>query len=193
METITDTFRNRLVYSNQSRALHVDLVGAAELSIEGYGHPIVAHESLIEWIESIVHGKSMLLRSTCLSASGRCPIDENADHYGVSERGQILLNLRSCASMWIRQGWRNLCTEIAGLYGPERHLLLNLLRKANHQRIGHRIFNLLHQTDAVSSILTCLQSFSASSSILNVSDNKCASRMEIVEWMLIVWDQKTCF
>ena len=100
-------------------------------------------------------------------------VDENSDHFGVSERGQILLNSEKlCLDVESSRVEKSFVLRFTGLYGPERHLLLNHVEEGKTIKgSGHRILNLLHQTDAVSSIMTCLQSSVVpSSSIFNVSD-----------------------
>ena len=192
VETITGQLQTQEWYTqiNPEQDYIVDCVGAAEPSTEGYEHSyFLGMQSIIEWIEKYqVHCRSMLFTSSTSvypQADGSL-VDENSDHFGVSERGQILLNSEKlCLDVESSRVEKSFVLRFAGLYGPERHLLLNHVEEGKTIKgSGHRILNLLHQTDAVSSIMTCLQSSVVpSSSIFNVSDNQCASRMEIVEWM----------
>lgn len=192
VETIICELHKRDWYSkiNPEQDYIIDCVGAAEPSIEGYKFSyLLGMQSIIEWIESHqVHCKSILFTSSTsvYPQTDSSLIDENADHNGVSERGQILLDSEKlCLNLHSSKVEKSFVLRFAGLYGPNRHLLLNHVKEGKTIKgSGCRILNLLHQTDAVSSILACLQSsLVQSTSIFNVSDSQWATRMEIVEWM----------
>lgn len=168
----------------------VDCVGAAEPNLEGYDASYrKGMRSILEWVNKTKKPLDALLFTSSTSVYPQTDgslVTEQSNHEGVSERGKILLEAeRLCLSASSDKVLKRVVLRFAGLYGPNRHLLLNHVREGRQLKgASHRILNLLHQTDAVSSILSCLnaQTISAETTF-NVSDNRHASRGEIVEWL----------
>ncbi|MBI2814119.1 MAG: NAD-dependent epimerase/dehydratase family protein [Opitutae bacterium] len=81
---------------------------------------------------------------------------------------------------------RHFILRLAGIYGPERHRLLDRLRAGSSQLGGagdHRL-NLAHRDDTVTGILACLGAPAAiGSEIFNVADSAPAPRTEVVRWL----------
>lgn len=81
---------------------------------------------------------------------------------------------------------RHFILRLAGIYGPERHHLLDQLRAGASQPVGagdHRL-NLAHRDDIVAAILACLGApQNVGSEIFNVADSAPATRTEVVRWL----------
>jgi nucleoside-diphosphate-sugar epimerase len=76
--------------------------------------------------------------------------------------------------------------RLAGIYGPDRHHLLDQLRTGADQLGGsgsHRL-NLAHRDDIVTAILACLGApGTTGSDLFNVADSAPALRAEVVAWL----------
>ncbi|HEX2860328.1 MAG TPA: NAD-dependent epimerase/dehydratase family protein [Lacunisphaera sp.] len=118
---------------------------------------------------------------------GGLEVDETADAPGATPNGAIIREselLLQDAPAAARARWYVL--RLAGIYGPERHHLLDQLREGLPTLNGsgaHRL-NLVHRDDIVAAILACLQAPPAvGSGIFNVADTGPALRAEVVQWL----------
>ncbi len=126
--------------------------------------------------------------STAVYAQGEgAVVDESAPADGATPNGaiiresEILLQQASVAAVR-----RHFILRLAGIYGPDRHHLLDQLRAGLPVLGGsgsHRL-NLAHRDDIVAAILACLTAPAAiGSGIFNVADSAPASRAEVVGWL----------
>lgn len=114
-------------------------------------------------------------------------VDETAATGAGPFNGQILLEsenlLRAASANAVR---RSFVLRLAGIYGPERHYLLNQLRDGATVLAGdpaHRV-NLAHRDDIVAAIIACLNAPPAiTSSVFNVADGAPAPKGEVVRWL----------
>jgi len=179
---------------NPEQDFVVNCVGAASPSVEGY------RESYLEGIRSIKrwmspHCKTRFVFTSSTSvypqSSGE-RVDEGSSNEGVSERGQILLDAeRECLSL-NSERITSFVLRLAGLYGPDRHLLINKVRAGEEMSgNGQRILNLIHRNDAANAILGVLtHSECKNGKIYNVTDNEGANREEITNWIADKLDLK---
>lgn len=114
-------------------------------------------------------------------------VDETADAPGATPNGAIIreseMLLENAPATAVRR-WFIL--RLAGIYGPERHHLLDQLREgaATLNGSGSHRLNLAHRDDIVSAILACLGApSSVGSRIFNVADDTPALRSEVVNWL----------
>jgi nucleoside-diphosphate-sugar epimerase len=118
---------------------------------------------------------------------GGAVVDEAADAPGATPNGAIIREselLLQNAPAAARARWFVL--RLAGIYGPERHHLLDQLREGVKTLNGsgeHRL-NLAHRDDIVAAILACLEApADIGSGVFNVADRAPARRSEVVEWL----------
>ena len=168
----------------------VDCVGAAAPTLEGYEASYrLGMQSILHWLEGGDEKVDAFLFTSSTSVYPQTDgslVTEDSGNNGVSPRGEILLDAEKLCLHGNRERIsKSFVLRFAGLYGPGRHLLLNKVREGQQiNGVSHRILNLLHQEDAVSSILSCLQSKNIpTGTIFNVSDGRHASRGEIVDWL----------
>jgi nucleoside-diphosphate-sugar epimerase len=118
---------------------------------------------------------------------GGAVVDETADAPGATPNGAIIRE----SEMLLQNAPASACARwfvlrLAGIYGPERHHLLDQLREgvATLNGSGEHRLNLAHRDDIVAAILTCLQAPAAiARGIFNVADTAPARRSEVVEWL----------
>lgn len=168
----------------------VDCVGAAEPSLEGYNSSYYkGMQSILEWAEKADKPMDAMLFTSSTSVypqTNGSLVSEKSGHEGVSSRAEILLDAEKlCQNVSSEKVLKSFVLRFAGLYGPKRHLLLQKVKEGKIiNGSSQRILNLLHRDDAVSSIISCLESSKhQSGTILNVSDGYHASRGEIVDWI----------
>jgi nucleoside-diphosphate-sugar epimerase len=114
-------------------------------------------------------------------------VDETADASGSTPNGAIIREseklLQSAPGGIVR---RCFILRLAGIYGPERHHLLDQLREGLPMLGGsgeHRL-NLAHRDDIVAAILAGLTApAGVGSDIFNVADSAPARRAEVVAWL----------
>ncbi len=98
----------------------------------------------------------------------------------LREAEEILLSL---APRLIRRVW---ILRLAGIYGAQRHYLLDALRAGEtaFSGDGGNWINLVHRDDAVSAIRACLAAPERiSGGIYNVADDEPVRKRELVEWL----------
>ena len=168
----------------------VDCVGAAKPTLEGYESSYrMGMQSILEWLEGASKPVDALLFTSSTSVYPQIDgslVTEKSGHSGASQRAEILLDAENlCLNAMPDKVSRSYVLRFAGLYGPDRHLLLNKVIKGEMMNgASHRILNLLHRDDAASSIISCLQDQTAQTgTVFNVSDGRHATRGEIVQWL----------
>ena len=83
---------------------------------------------------------------------------------------------------------RHFILRLAGIYGPDRHHLLDQLRAGTAQigGTGEHQLNLAHRDDIVAALLACLGApTTVGSEVFNVADSAPASRAEVVRWLAV--------
>lgn len=168
-----------------------DTVSAAEPTPDGYRRSYVAGlRSILAWAARGPRPIGTLLYTSSTGVypqGGGAVVDESAPTTGASETGRILVEaeelLRSAPTAGVRR-WFIL--RLAGIYGPDRHHLLNALRAGTTQFGGEPSFrmNLAHRDDIVSALLACaLAPDGIANEVFNVSDDAPATRAELVGWL----------
>jgi len=157
---------------------------------DGYRQSYVAGmQSILAWAaENTPVGTLVYTSSTSVYPQGDgMVVDESAPADGGTPNGRIIreseILLQGAPATAVR---RHFILRLAGIYGPDRHHLLDQLRTGADTLGGsgaHRL-NLAHREDIVAAILACLQAPPAvANEIFNVADTAPARREEVVRWL----------
>lgn len=166
----------------------VNCVSSAGGGLEGYRRSYVeGQQSIIEWARGKTIRRYVYTGSTSVyPQDGGVTVDESADTSTASPTGQLLLESEQVlvdASDSL-DAWYVL--RLAGIYGPERHYLMDLLRSGETtiSGVGDYFLNLIHRDDIVSAICTLLtQKSSWNSGIYNLADDSPSTKAELVQWL----------
>lgn len=179
----TDTW-HRAVPAAPSFALNCVSSGGG--GIDGYRHSYVAGmESIAAWTRA--HGAPGTVVYTSSTSvypqGGGARIDESAATAEASERGQILLAAEAVLRDRVACG-RWFVLRLAGIYGPDRHHLLDQVKTGIVAGSGDHHLNLIHRDDIVSAIAASFAAPAAvGGGVFNVADDGAAPKREIVEWI----------
>jgi len=166
----------------------VNCVSSAGGGIAGYRKSYLeGQRSILKWAKGRNIQSYLYTSSTSVyPQDGGVTVDETADTSGAPPTGQVL-----CESEQLLAGaadelgaWYVL--RLAGIYGPKRHYLLDILRSEESviPGVGDYLLNLIHRDDVVTAICTVLaNSESASSGIYNVADTHSATKADLVAWL----------
>lgn len=158
--------------------------------IEGYRRSYVdGMRSILAWaakrngVGTLVYTSSTSVypQSGGMSVDESAPIAESVGAPAVLLEAENLLRATTsvaCARWFI--------LRLAGIYGPQRHHLLDQLR-AGETEIGGRgdyRLNLIHRDDIVSAVLAALTApEKIANEIFNVADDGAASKAEVAAWL----------
>jgi len=178
---------------------HGQIAGGADLAVNcvSSGGPDTYRQSYVGGMQSVLAwaaqgpvpvGTLVYTSSTAVyPQGGGAVVDESAPTDGSAPNGAIIreseILLQQARPEAVR---RHFILRLAGIYGPERHHLLDQLRAGLPVLGGsgsHRL-NLAHRDDIVAAILACLTAPPAiGSGIFNVADSAPAPRGEVVAWL----------
>lgn len=165
----------------------VNCVGASSPTNEGYVESYIeGQKSVIKWAES-GDIKTFIFTSSCsvYPQTGRKLVDETASSAGVPEKGGLLLAAEGISFPPPDSIQRSFILRLGGIYGPDRHLLVNKVKQGIElDGNAERILNLVHRDDAVSAIFACLLAGDRHlGRIYNLTDGSPTARGQIVEWL----------
>ena len=165
----------------------VNCVGAASRTLDGYRQSYVdGQDSIGKWLSGGDVGSLLFTSSISVypQSEGRS-VDENSSTVGVSERGRLLLEAEEKCLASVVDVDRSFVLRLAGLYGPNRHLMVEKLKKGKpFEGNANRTLNLIHVVDAADAVLCCLEADpEIRGGIYNVSDGSHFPRGEIVAWL----------
>ena len=158
---------------------------------DGYRQSYVAGlRSILAWAAAggAPAGTMVYTSSTSVYPQGDgMVVDESAPAEGATPNGRIIreseILLQNAPASAVR---RHFILRLAGIYGPDRHHLLDQLRIGATSLGGsgvHRL-NLAHRDDIAAVILACLDAPPAvANEIFNVVDIAPARREEVVRWL----------
>lgn len=163
----------------------VNCVSSAGGGLAGYRKSYVAGQrSILEW------AKSQSIRSYVYTSStsvypqdGGVMVDEATDTSDAPPTGQVLLESEAMlAAADCLPNWYVL--RLAGIYGPERHYLLDQLREGAGEIPGHGDYalNMVHLEDIVAAICAALAG-RAPSGIYNIADDAPATKAEVLSYL----------
>lgn len=165
----------------------VNCVGAASPTTEGYVNSYLeGQKSAMKWSEG-GNINTFIFTSSCsvYPQTGRKLVDETSSCAGVSDKGGLLLAAEGISFPPPQTIKRSFILRLAGIYGPERHLLLKKVKQGiEMDGNAERILNLIHRDDAVEAIFACLLAGDENlGRIYNLSDGSPSARGQIVEWL----------
>jgi nucleoside-diphosphate-sugar epimerase len=153
---------------------------------EGYRRSYVdGQRSLLTWAGGTSSpGRLVYTGSTSVyPQEGGIRVDEDAPTDGAMGTARVLLEAEALVRAW-RGNWFIL--RLAGIYGPDRHHLLDQLRAGSGELAGrgeHHL-NLIHRDDIVSAILAAFAApASVPSGVFNVADDGAAPKAALAEWI----------
>lgn len=165
----------------------LNTVSSGGHGLDGYWHSYVeGTKNILRWASGGVRATFVYTGSTSVypQHSGEI-VDEEAEVGGGSAAAEPLLEaeklvrLSDCFDRWF-------ILRLAGIYGPNRHFLLNQLRSGATEfpgTGGHRL-NLAFQEDIVSAIMACFDARAEiDNAIFNVAGDTAVSKREVVDWL----------
>lgn len=167
-------------------AFALNCVSSGGGGLEGYRHSYLAGmESIAAWSQSRgAPGTVVYTSSTSVyPQGGGARVDETAPTDGASDRGQILLAAEAVLRTRVAcRRWFVL--RLAGIYGPDRHHLLEQIRTGVVAGSGDHRLNLIHRDDIVGAIAACFEApAEVPGGVFNVADDGAAPKREIVAWL----------
>lgn len=153
----------------------------------GYHHSyVLGNRRLLDWSETRSIGRWIYTGSTSVYPDRQGDwVDEDTPL--PDPVGEAAEALREAEAMFCRldgrTSWNVL--RLAGIYGPDRHLLLRQLLESDGPLpgFGDYYLNLIHRDDIVRAILAIAHSPESPSGIFNLSDGHPALKSEIVAWL----------
>ena len=171
-----------------SYAAVVNCVSSGGGGLKGYQKSYIeGQQSILKWTEKNTIQSYIYTSSTSVYPhDGGVEVDEAADTSTASATGQLLRESEQIlASVSDRfDAWYVL--RLAGIYGPDRHYLLDWLRLGETviPGTGDYFLNLIHRDDIVSAICRVLGNASLENSgIYNLVDNSPTTKTEVVNWL----------
>ncbi len=166
----------------------VNCVSSAGGGLDGYRRSYLnGQRSILQWAQGRGIKVYLYTSSTSVYPQDNAErVDETADTSGAPPTGQVLCEserlLAGAADFF--DAWYVL--RLAGIYGPERHYLLDLLRSGESviPGVGDYLLNLIHRADIVRAISAALANRQPETSgIYNIADNQPPTKAELVAWL----------
>lgn len=166
----------------------LNAVSSAGGGLEGYRKSYInGQRSLLDWAARGRIGTLVYTSATSVypQSDGQW-VDEDTSNEGASPTGQLLLEAEQLLPEASSSVARTFILRLGGIYGPDRHYLLNKLRAGENQfsGSGDSWLNLIHRDDIATAVETC---FAAPAGIgnrtYNLTDGNPAMRGEIIGWL----------
>lgn len=173
----------------------VNCVSSAGGGIDGYRQSYLeGQRSILNWargrgIQTYVYTSS----TSVYPQDGGVCVDETANTTKAPPTGQVLYESEQLLAGAAGELGAWTVLRLAGIYGPQRHYLLDLLRSGESviPGEGETLLNLIHRDDIVRALCAVLaQGQSAVSGIYNLSDNQPPAKAELVGWLAEQLGQK---
>lgn len=164
----------------------VNCVSSAGGGLDGYRKSYVeGQKRILEWAAGQNVRTFVYTSSTSVYPQDHgSQVDEDADTSAAPPTGQVLLEseqlIQSHASLFNR--WYVL--RLAGIYGPERHFLLNQLRESTSKIPGRGDYhmNMVHRDDIVQALLISLNGL-APSGVYNICDDEPSTKESVLAYL----------
>jgi nucleoside-diphosphate-sugar epimerase len=160
--------------------------------LEGYRRSYLdGMRSIIRWTQrNPIIGTLVYTSSTAVyPQDGGITVGETSATAGAGERGQILLEAERVlqsgfsGSGACNQG-RYFILRLAGIYGPDRHHLVDQVRGGEVSGRPDSRLNLIHRDDVCGAIWAAfLSPAQVRNQILNVADDTPSMKAEVVSWL----------
>lgn len=155
--------------------------------LQGYQRSYVdGMRSVVRWLAKIGGTERVVYTSSTsvYPQDGGVTVDELAPTEGGDERAQLLVAAERVLMERQEISRRWFVLRLAGIYGPERHMLLDQVRAGEVAGTGAHHLNLVHRDDIVSAIMACFATPSQlSSQVFNVADDSAATKREVTDWL----------
>jgi nucleoside-diphosphate-sugar epimerase len=155
--------------------------------VEGYRHSYVeGMKSVIAWARSARPATLVYTGSTSVyPQDGGVEVDESSSTDPANERASLLLDAEQIAQGAASEDMRVFILRLAGIYGPDRHHLLDQIQAGEVLAgTGEHRLNLAHLDDIVSAILNCFEAApTVVSGVFNVSDDHPVRKHELAAWI----------
>lgn len=164
----------------------VNCVSSAGGGLAGYRKSYVdGQRSILDWAQG--RGIQAYLYTSSTSVypqDGGVAVDEAASTAGAPQTGQLILESERLIAAAAAEFGRWYVFRLAGIYGPDRHYILDQIRQSSGAIPGRGDYtlNLIHRDDVVGAILGALTN-TAPSGVYNVADDGPAHKAELVGWL----------
>lgn len=164
----------------------LNAVSSAGGGADGYRQSYLqGMQSILAWaegsgVESLVYTSS----TSVYPQDGGSLVDENSPAEPTSEQGQILRQAEELLLLAPNTTVRHRCVlRLAGIYGPERHHVLDQLREGAAQvgGVGSHHLNLVHRDDIAQAVWLAWQK--EAEGIFNLADDHPTPKAEFVSWL----------
>lgn len=165
----------------------VNCVSSAGGGLVGYEKSYIeGQRSILTWAKG--RGVQTYLYTSSTSVypqDGGVQVDESADTADAPATGQVLLRAEGLIAESASEFGRWYVLRLAGIYGPDRHYLLDQLRagEAVIAGAGDYHLNLIHRDDIVRGICAALSQQVAESGVYNLADNEPTTKEALVSWL----------
>ena len=152
---------------------------------EGYWHSYVeGMKSVLAWAGQVPVGSLVYTSSTSVyPQSDGVRVDEDASIESTRRAGNPLVEAED---RLLSADLRGFVLRLTGIYGPQRHYLLDQLRSGGGEIAGHgdHRLNLIHRDDIASAIWAAFDASSeVSGGVYNVADDGAASKAEVATFL----------
>ncbi len=111
-------------------------------------------------------------------------VDETAPTEGEGERALVLLEAERLLGERSAGVGRWFVLRLAGIYGPERHHLLDQVRAGEVSGDGGHHLNLIHRDDIVSAVWAAFGAqANVANNVFNIADDGAATKGEVIAWL----------
>lgn len=153
---------------------------------EAYRHSYVGGMgSIVTWAERVRVGTLAYTSSTSVyPQDGGVGVTEEASVEASRAAGNPLVEAEDALLAW--RGGRRFILRLAGIYGPERHYLLDQLREGRGEiaGVGEFRLNLIYLDDIVTAIEAVFAApVAAGDGVFNVADDGAAPKAEVAGWL----------
>lgn len=143
--------------------------------------------AMLDWIGDARPNSLVFTSSTSVyPQSGGQWVDESASTEGCSATAGVLRESEDLLLGWANElGVPCRILRLAGLYGPERHRLIDGVKSGVTDYSGDEasFLNLVHQSDAAEAVLlAALADVIGAAGIFNVSDGNPSTKLDILQW-----------
>jgi len=164
----------------------LNCVSSGSSGLDGYRESYVGGlESIGRWLENAQVGTLVYTSSTGVyPQSDGAQVDETAT-IGGNDRADILAEAEAMLQS-MSGHTRHFILRLAGIYGPNRHYLLDLLLsdKKEIQGKSSHVLNITHVDDICTAISKCmLAPNEIENQIYNLSDGNPAAKSDVVNWI----------
>jgi nucleoside-diphosphate-sugar epimerase len=152
---------------------------------------IERQELILDWLRTAKNPDSTYIytSSTGVYTQHHAQWVQETDTIGGSDKADILVAAESLVQQALTHHRRWFIMRLGGIYGPNRHYLLDALR-LNPMKVPvlacHTTLNLIHVQDAARAIMNVFKAQRPlANQIYNVADNTPSDRNSILEWLSI--------